>query len=310
MTDSEKGKRPGRVQLLKRLLILFLVTGIVLPLFLCILLFIRIGRLERELQDLRDARSLPMQEQSQTAFADAEDAEDAELSGMAQADVSAVTVTDGEEVQQRMVYLTFDDGPSSNTAAILDVLQKYDVKATFFVTGKTQKQYIPLYQRIVDEGHTLGMHSFSHKYDEIYASEEAFWEDLYNLQEFLYDTTEVWPRFYRFPGGSSNQVSSIDIGTLADELTEQDIYYLDWNVSGGDATGQKLTPQQIADNVVRDVQKYKTAVVLLHDTNDKTATVEALPLMIETLLAGGQVQFAPANESMQLVQHLKSRNGG
>ena len=204
-----------------------------------------------------------------------------------------------------MVYLTFDDGPSSNTAAILDVLQAYDVKATFFVIGKTQPQYASLYQRIVDEGHTLGMHSFSHKYDEIYASEDAFWEDLSRLQEFLYDTTEVWPRFYRFPGGSSNQVSSIDIGGLARELTQQDIYYLDWNVSGGDATNKELTPRQIADNVVRDVKKYKTAVVLLHDTNDKTATVEALPLMIEELQGSGQVQFAAANDEMQLVQHLK-----
>ena len=307
MTNGEKGKRPERVQLLKRLLIIFLVTGIVLPLFLSILLFIRINRLEQQLNELKTAQSSPSQVQAQEAFAgDFAAGTSPLMSEDADQDFADTAGRkEDQEPDQIMVYLTFDDGPSSNTAAILDVLQEYDVKATFFVIGKTQPQYAALYQRIVDEGHTLGMHSFSHKYDEIYASEEAFWEDLYRLQEFLYDTTEVWPRFYRFPGGSSNQVSSIDIGALAGELTQQDIYYLDWNVSGGDATNKKLTPRQIADNVVRDVKKYKTAVVLLHDTNDKTATVEALPLMIEQLRESGQVQFAAANDEMQLVQHLK-----
>lgn len=307
MTNGEKGKRPERVQLLKRLLIIFLVTGIVLPLFLCILLFIRINRLEQQLNDLKSAQSSPSQVQAQEAFAgDLATGTSPLMSEDADQDFADTAGRkEDQEPEQSMVYLTFDDGPSSNTAAILDVLQEYDVKATFFVIGKTQPQYAALYQRIVDEGHTLGMHSFSHKYDEIYASEEAFWEDLSRLQEFLYDTTEVWPRFYRFPGGSSNQVSSIDISALAGELTQQDIYYLDWNVSGGDATNKKLTPRQIADNVVRDVKKYKTAVVLLHDTNDKTATVEALPLMIEQLRESGQVQFAAANDEMQLVQHLK-----
>ena len=307
MTNGDKGKRPERVQLLKRLLIIFLVTGIVLPLFLCILLFIRINRLEQQLDDLRIAQQASSQVQTKDAFAGDFAAGTSPLMSE-DADQDTADTAEGKEGQepgQTMVYLTFDDGPSSNTAAILDVLQAYDVKATFFVIGKTQPQYASLYQRIVDEGHTLGMHSFSHKYDEIYASEDAFWEDLSRLQEFLYDTTEVWPRFYRFPGGSSNQVSSIDIGGLARELTQQDIYYLDWNVSGGDATNKELTPRQIADNVVRDVKKYKTAVVLLHDTNDKTATVEALPLMIEELQGSGQVQFAAANDEMELVQHLK-----
>ena len=307
MTNGDKGKRSERVQLLKRLLIIFLVTGIVLPLFLCILLFIRINRLEQQLDDLRTAQQASSQVQTKDAFAGDFAAGTSPLMSE-DADQDTADTAEGKEGQepgQTMVYLTFDDGPSSNTAAILDVLQAYDVKATFFVIGKTQPQYASLYQRIVDEGHTLGMHSFSHKYDEIYASEDAFWEDLSRLQEFLYDTTEVWPRFYRFPGGSSNQVSSIDIGGLARELTQQDIYYLDWNVSGGDATNKELTPRQIADNVVRDVKKYKTAVVLLHDTNDKTATVEALPLMIEELQGSGQVQFAAANDEMQLVQHLK-----
>ena len=97
-----------------------------------------------------------------------------------------------EDGTVRKVYLTFDDGPSGNTSRILDILAEYDVKATFFVVGKEEEQYQELYKRIVDEGHTLGMHSYSHKYDEIYQSVDSFAQDMSKLQEFLYETTGVW----------------------------------------------------------------------------------------------------------------------
>ena len=96
-----------------------------------------------------------------------------------------------EDSSVRKVYLTFDDGPSSNTNRILDILADYDVKATFFVVGKEEEEYQALYNRIVEEGHTLAMHSYSHKYNEIYQSVESFSTDLSKLQEFLYDTTGV-----------------------------------------------------------------------------------------------------------------------
>lgn len=100
----------------------------------------------------------------------------------------------------RKVYLTFDDGPSSNTARILDILAEYDVKATFFVVGKEEEKYQELYKRIVDEGHTLGMHSYSHKYDEIYQSVDSFAQDMSKLQEFLYETTGVWCKILQISG--------------------------------------------------------------------------------------------------------------
>lgn len=314
MTNGSEGKRSGRVQVLKRLLIIFLFVGVILPLLLCILLFIKVDRLQQQLQELKAVQAASVKQEIVEPPAAQEIMSEGQAGGVVKIAGDA-SEQDKERTQEEWngltkVYLTFDDGPSSNTDAILDVLQQYDVKATFFVIGKPDQQYVPMYQRIVEEGHTLGMHSYSHKYHEIYASEEAFWADLNRLQVFLYDTTGVWSRFYRFPGGSSNQVSSLDMQQLTQELQQQDIFYLDWNISGGDAVGKTLTAQQIADNVVQNVKEYKTAVVLLHDAKDKTATVEALPIIITSLLESGQVEFAAVNDEMYMVHHLKQRNGG
>ncbi len=315
MSQSGEG-RTKRVATLKKLIIAFLVFGILIPIVLCILLFIKVGQLQRQVDALSAKRANPSEQTEvvlpkQEVMADAGDVQsqslvrDEMLQSSEQGETAAAPEKPLEELPNTRVYLTFDDGPSSNTEAILDILASYDVKATFFVTGKQQEMYLPLYQRIVEEGHTLGMHSYSHRYGDIYASKEQFAEDLSDLQEFLYDATGVWSRFYRFPGGSSNGVSKVPMEELADYLTEENIYYLDWNVSCGDATGRNLRPQQLADNVTQNVEKYQTAVVLLHDASDKTSTVEALPLIIEKIQSMEKVEFAPVDDEMHMVHHLK-----
>ena len=306
MSQSEEG-RTKRVALLKKLIIAFLIFGILIPIVLCILLFIKVEQLQRQVNELSAARRSQPQTQISVVEADetAELPEEKKQIQMPKEHKNVRPKTEAEPEALTKVYLTFDDGPSSNTDEILDILAMYDVKATFFVTGKTQDMYLPIYQRIVEEGHTLGMHSFSHRYQEIYESKECFAKDLEQLQEFLYDTTGVWSRFYRFPGGSSNRVSDVPMEELADYLTGEDIYYLDWNVSCGDATGRRLRPQQIADNVTQNVGKYHTAVVLLHDASDKTSTVEALPLIIEKIQEMEQAEFAPVDSEMTMVQHLQ-----
>ena len=203
------------------------------------------------------------------------------------------------------VYLTFDDGPSDNTAAILDTLAKYNVKATFFVVGKTDDQSKEMYQRIVNEGHTLGMHSYSHKYSVVYDSLDAFETDFNQLQSYLYDITGQECRLYRFPGGSSNQVSNTDMSEFIRFLNEEGVTYFDWNVSSGDATSQAYTADELLNNVLTDVPKYKTSVVLMHDSNTKSTTVEALGPMIEALQGMG-AQILPIDENTPLVQHIKA----
>lgn len=207
-----------------------------------------------------------------------------------------------QEGDVHQVYLTFDDGPSEQTQQILDILDDYGVKATFFVNGREDEASIAAYKRIVDEGHTIGMHSYSHKYSEIYASMDAFKADFLRIQNLIYDTTGVECRYYRFPGGSSNRVSNVDMSEYIQYFNNQGVTYFDWNVSSGDATAQAFTVDELVENVMKDVVKYKTSVVLLHDANTKTTTVQALPTMIESLQASGAL-ILPIDENTRVIQH-------
>lgn len=201
------------------------------------------------------------------------------------------------------VYLTFDDGPSEHTNEILDILDDYGIKATFFVVGKEDEASLAAYQRIVDEGHTIAMHCYSHKYSDIYSSLDAFQTDLERIQNLIYDTTGVECRYYRFPGGSSNKVSNTDMSAYISYLNAQGITYYDWNVSSGDATTQAFTADELVENVMTDVVKYKTSIVLLHDSTAKTTTVQALPAMIEALQQSGAV-ILPIDEDTTVIQHV------
>lgn len=200
------------------------------------------------------------------------------------------------------VYLTFDDGPSENTPQILSILKEHGVKATFFVTGKESDEAKEWYKQIVAEGHTLGMHSYSHKYSAIYESVDAFAADFTKLHDFLEDTTGVDCKFYRFPGGSSNQVSNTDMNEFIDYLSDQGMIYYDWNVVCGDATSQIYTADDLVQNVMTDVVKYKYSVVLMHDAAEKDSTVEALETILQKL-EDMNAEILPITEDAQVVHH-------
>lgn len=207
-----------------------------------------------------------------------------------------------EEGDIHKVYLTFDDGPSENTDKILDILDDYGIKATFFVNGREDEESLAAYKRIVDEGHTIAMHSYSHKYSEIYSSLDAFKKDYEKIQNLIYDTTGVESMYYRFPGGSSNRVSNAHMSDYIKFLNEQGIVYFDWNVSSGDATSQAFTADELVENVMSDVVKYKTSVVLMHDAKTKSTTVQALPEIIEALQKSGAL-ILPIDENTDVIQH-------
>ncbi|SFH62603.1 Peptidoglycan/xylan/chitin deacetylase, PgdA/CDA1 family [Pseudobutyrivibrio sp. OR37] len=208
-----------------------------------------------------------------------------------------------EEGDIPKVYLTFDDGPSSNTDKILDILDDYNVKATFFVCGKDLEVYGDAYKRIVEDGHTIGMHSYSHSFGDIYSSGDAFAADYNKIHDLILNTTGVDTKYYRFPGGSSNKVSSTSMSTFINYLNEQGAIYYDWNVASGDATSQAFSSEQLVDNVMKDVVKYKTSVVLLHDASNKNATVEALPGLIEALQEKGAM-ILPITDETTIIQHV------
>lgn len=207
----------------------------------------------------------------------------------------------GNEWPQK-VYLTFDDGPSANTEKILDILAQYGVKGNFFVVGTDDSKRKELYKRIVDEGHVIGMHSYTHKYSEIYVSKEAFANDLDRISTLIYEETGVLPKIYRFPGGSSNSVSKVPMSELIDILNKRGITYYDWNVLSGDATNPALPAEDIIKNSLSTLSEYEEAMILFHDLSNKTTTVEALPSIIESILEQG-ITIAPIDDTTMLIQH-------
>lgn len=210
--------------------------------------------------------------------------------------------TDGH--WEKRIYLTFDDGPSRNTNRILDILKEYDIKATFFVVGKTDEESVKAYQRIVAEGHTLAMHSYSHKYAEVYRSKESFIQDLEKLQEYLYQVTGVWARYYRFPGGSSNNVSRTDMDELIQYLEENGITYFDWNIASGDAISGQLSAETIVRNCVGGVDGLEDCMILMHDAAERNSTVDALSQIIERIMGRGDAVFLPITDETIPVRHI------
>lgn len=294
--------RSQRVKRLKKMILWTIALAILIPVIGCILLSVRVFQLKKQVAVLTG--QLPteeMQEEASGVYETTkveESVRDTETKAEEPAKINPV------KSSGKKVYLTFDDGPSSNTDQILDILKDYDVKATFFVVGKTDERSVKAYQRIVEEGHTLAMHSYSHRYDEIYESKEAFARDLNSLQEYLYETTGVWPRIYRFPGGSSNTVSKVDMQELIEYLTDIGITYFDWNVASGDAVSRTLPAETIVNNCLSGIEKQKESVILMHDASNKGTTIEALPQIIEAIQEQGDAELLPITDETVPVQHI------
>ena len=301
-------EQDAHFQLMKRLLVIIPLSAILILLILCVVLGVNLYEAKQELRALRE-QAAPAMAVGQASDSGEKSGELYTASGVDEfrrdASDAGGTVPDTED-GIRKVYLTFDDGPSSNTGKILDILAEYDVKATFFVVGKEEERYQPLYKRIVEEGHTLAMHSYSHKYNEIYQSKESYVEDLTKLQEFLYDTTGVWCRDCRFPGGSSNTVSRVDMHELIGYLEEQDMSYFDWNVSSGDASSAYISPEAIVRNSTANLGEFQEAMILLHDASDKDSTVEALPRLIEQIQAMEDTKIVPITDDTEAIHHISN----
>ncbi len=183
-----------------------------------------------------------------------------------------------EQNRGKVIYLTFDDGPGPHTRRLLAILKKYQVKATFFVVNTG---YIDVVKEIAEQGHAVGIHSVSHNYQKIYASEEAFFADLYQMQSIIEAKTGIRTTLLRFPGGSSNRVSSFNKGImtrLTKAVREQGFQYFDWNVSSGDAGGGATTADDVFYNVIRGIGSKSVSVVLQHDI--KGFSVDAVERII------------------------------
>lgn len=301
-------EQDAHFQLMKRLLVIIPLSIILILSTLCVILGVGLYDARQQLKEFRE-RDIPAMTQDQGIDEGEQSGALYTASGVSESERGASDAEEavtGEGDGTRKVYLTFDDGPSGNTGKILDILAEHNVKATFFVVGKTEEKYQPLYKRIVDEGHTLAMHSYSHKYNEIYQSRESYIEDLSKLQEFLYETTGVWCRYCRFPGGSSNTVSRVDMHELIDYLEEQDMTYFDWNVSSGDASASYISPEAVVRNSTAKLAEFDEAIILMHDAVDKASTVQALPELIEKIQAMEDTKIVPITDETEPIHHISN----
>ena len=202
---------------------------------------------------------------------------------------------------EHSVYLTFDDGPSPRTDEILKILDRYGVKATFFVVGASGEEDLQRMRNIVAAGHTLAIHSYSHNYQKIYASVEAYLEDFYQMYTQIVEATGVKPQIFRFPGGSINAYNGGIYQEIIAEMTRRGFVYFDWNAANGDAVSSKILPAAtLAENALKGVDSKRRAVILMHDSSSKTTTVEALPAIIEGYQKGGYT-FAPLTAATKQV---------
>ena len=199
-----------------------------------------------------------------------------------------------------MIYLTFDDGPGKYTEKLLNILDKYNVKATFFVVNG---KYNDLIKKEYDAGHSVAIHSYTHDYSKIYSSKNAYYEDLNKMREVIYNQTGVYTELVRFPGGGSNTVSRKYCNGIMSELTksiENDGYvYFDWNVSSGDA-GETTSTDKVVSNVINGIKGKNVAVVLQHDI--KGFSVDAVEEIIKWGLDNGYT-FLPLDKTSFSAHH-------
>lgn len=195
-----------------------------------------------------------------------------------------VNVISNNVSNKGVIYLTFDDGPSSTvTSKILDILKEENVKATFFIINKADNLNY-LIKREYDEGHTVGLHSYTHNYQTVYSSNTAYLDDLARLSKKVNSIIGIDSKIIRFPGGSSNTVSKRYtpgvMSYLTNEVTNRGYKYYDWNISSEDAGGVKSS-EEVYNNVVNNLKHDKANMVLMHDFENNYYTLNALRSIIE-----------------------------
>lgn len=193
------------------------------------------------------------------------------------------TVPEPMDKTKKIAYLTFDDGPSDNTFKVLDILEEMDIKATFFIVGSsiTEEREASL-KRMVNEGHTIGIHTYSHMCNEIYCSVERYLDDFNIVYQQIYDITGERVNIYRFPWGSNNNYSKGIKDALIDEMNRRGFSCYDWNVSADDSVG-KPTPYSIRRNIMKDLKRQNYPIILMHDSRINGLTVRMLPEIIKMI---------------------------
>lgn len=289
-------ERRIRINRIKKVLVRINFTVLFILFAACIALLIRniilserIEQLNGKLRETEEKTETPPETEDESTYAE-----------ISTEDLSSVSVNP-ELVYEKIAYLTFDDGPSENTYNILDILDRYKVKATFFVNGKEGDASEERYREIVNRGHSIGLHSYTHDFGKVYESMESFSQDTERIHSYIQNITGVDTHLYRFPGGSST-TRTTHMTEYIEYLQSTGYKYFDWNVSSGDAASVSPDAAAIVENVMNGVTGHNRVIVLMHDSAAKNTTVEALPTIIENLISEGY-EILPIVETTTPVHH-------
>lgn len=213
---------------------------------------------------------------------------------------SKTTASNGKSI----AYLTFDDGPSSITNSVLDILKKYNVKATFFVINSGSYNKTTL-QREVNEGHTIGLHAYDHNYAIAYKDDNSYLDGIDKLRAKVKADTGFDSHYIRFPGGSSNTISKRYSKGIMSRITktakQRGYKYYDWNVDDDDA-GRARTADDCYNNVVRELSPNRSNIVLMHDFGTNKKILDALPRIIEYCQKNGYTML-PIDDNTPEIHH-------
>lgn len=287
----QEGGYLGSVRFFKHLILTVLALAILIPTTLSILFGVSLVRTKAELVKLQQSiQSPPPAAQGDAAQKGNEPGENSQPEGP-QPEVPAYQALYPDLYAQpaernsvdieKTIYLTFDDGPSERTAELLEVLERYDVKATFFVVNKGTKQAEQWMRDVVAAGHTLGIHTYSHDYNKIYASVEAYLEDFNAMYQVILEATGSAPQVFRFPGGSINAYNGATYRDIISEMVRRGFVYFDWNRQTGDAVRGDVPAETLVENALDRVDTMRRVFLLAHDNTRFTNVVEALPDIIE-----------------------------
>jgi peptidoglycan/xylan/chitin deacetylase (PgdA/CDA1 family) len=198
---------------------------------------------------------------------------------------AAVAAADkANRAMNKVVYLTFDDGPSANnTPQVLDILKQNNAKATFFILGRAAKAQPALLKRIHDEGHSIGNHSYSHDYKKLYSSAQVFMDEVHQTDNLFQELLGVRSKMVRAPGGTVGHFKA----DFFDRVHAEGFKLYQWTIDSGDSKSLRVQAETIIANVERELKKYNEAIILFHDSDTKKETVRALPVLIEYLRREG-----------------------
>lgn len=294
----------GSVLFFKHLIIVVILLMITIPTAACFMLLSKQRALEEEIKTLK--AQLVLVNKKVAADTAAPPVQPAAPGKEYQGRYPALYASPLEDTvyEDNTMYLTFDDGPSAEcTGRVLDVLKKYNVKATFFVIGfnSDDEGKKALLKRIAAEGHTIGLHTYSHDYGHIYASVDDYLSDFNKIHELVYAVTGIKADIFRFPGGSVNDYNRHVCQEIVEEMTRRGFRYYDWNICSNDAVGYVASSSAIISSVLEQSGDLARGIVLFHDSATKLTTADALPQIIMGLQEQGY-RFAALRKEIAPVQ--------